>query len=205
MASDSPVSSPVIFFMVPSIPSTYTYLLALSLFSPHIYPYSKLNPFTGFHKKFTPTKHLVGLVAFLEIWKGMGPVLYYMPLVISPALSLLSSPLSLPRPNTTFTVFIQKVWLLWTVSTLIDTVISITYLPCPNFEPHWTPAHHGSTQIPCSWVLQSSYENGAPSNTDTHIAPISAHRCSLVPLDFTSKTQVPRKVVKSFKIATGGH
>ena len=166
-ARGSPTSSPMIAIVVPSIPYIYTHLHYLSF--PHAHPYFNWALSLVFtQKRPILTKHLAGLAAFLDICRGTRrrPILYCMPLVITQALSLLSSS---PSPS------------------------NITFLPCTCFESHWTPTHHGSTEILCYGYYKPSYENGSPRNTDTNNVHISsAHTHSLVPLDFTYKAPVPR-------------
>lgn len=96
MTSDSSVSSPMIFFMVPSIPYTYTYLYCL--YFPPYPPILKTESFHWFSQKTHSHKTYSWFGSFPRDLKGNGSgavgvgIVYYTPLGILPASSLLSSP-----------------------------------------------------------------------------------------------------------------
>lgn len=118
MVSDSPSSSPMMFIMGPSTPYTYTHLHHLS-FPPYLATLQTEPLHWFFTHTYTQKTHShKASVKFSTFSIGRGPIIYYMLLVTSLAFPLLISPLSPPRPNIVFTVFITSLVLTASVASL---------------------------------------------------------------------------------------
>lgn len=75
------------------------------------------------------------------------------------------------------------------INALTYSVIDVTHLPCTHFKSHWTPAHHESARILCSWgiILVNAIQLRQQGMVGTHVACISSvhMHAPFVPLDFT--------------------
>lgn len=84
-------------------------------------------------------------------------------------------------------VFDQKSVASGAINALTCSVIDVTHLLCTHFKSNWTPTHHESARVLCSWGIINAIQLRQQGMVGTHVASISSvhMHAPFVPLDFT--------------------